>query len=186
MYENSSIVSDFVAVANKLAFQERTGLNVDPDAPIFFWPSRLDPVQKGCQLVAEVLYDIVNKYWADGLRVVFVSGYAEDSFRRNLIEHDFTFLPNCRSRDYKDSPIVKEFLAGDMSHAQTFARGAGTLTIFRGEFSLHGVTEVGGAHPRVTAIFTYDEMPGRVASDEVNIRIYGERAKRIIEARETV
>lgn len=28
-----------------------------------------------------------------GLRVVFVSGYAEDSFRRNLIDHDFLFLP---------------------------------------------------------------------------------------------
>jgi two-component system cell cycle sensor histidine kinase/response regulator CckA len=27
-----------------------------------------------------------------GLRVVFISGYAEDSFRRNLVEHDFLFL----------------------------------------------------------------------------------------------
>ena len=28
-----------------------------------------------------------------GLRVVFISGYAEDSFRRNLGDHDFLFLP---------------------------------------------------------------------------------------------
>jgi len=28
-----------------------------------------------------------------GLPVVFVSGYAEDSFRRNLVDHDFMFLP---------------------------------------------------------------------------------------------
>ncbi len=28
-----------------------------------------------------------------GLRVVFISGYAEDSFRRNLVDHDFEFLP---------------------------------------------------------------------------------------------
>jgi two-component system cell cycle sensor histidine kinase/response regulator CckA len=28
-----------------------------------------------------------------GLRVVFISGYAEDSFRRNLVDHDFLFLP---------------------------------------------------------------------------------------------
>jgi two-component system cell cycle sensor histidine kinase/response regulator CckA len=28
-----------------------------------------------------------------GLQVVFISGYAEDSFRRNLIDHDFMFLP---------------------------------------------------------------------------------------------
>ena len=28
-----------------------------------------------------------------GLRVVFISGYAQDSFRRNLVDHDFLFLP---------------------------------------------------------------------------------------------
>ena len=28
-----------------------------------------------------------------GLRVIFISGYAEDSFRRNLVDHDFLFLP---------------------------------------------------------------------------------------------
>jgi two-component system cell cycle sensor histidine kinase/response regulator CckA len=28
-----------------------------------------------------------------GLRVVFISGYAEDSFRKNLVDHDFLFLP---------------------------------------------------------------------------------------------
>jgi two-component system cell cycle sensor histidine kinase/response regulator CckA len=28
-----------------------------------------------------------------GLRVVFISGYAEDSFRRNLVDRDFLFLP---------------------------------------------------------------------------------------------
>ena len=28
-----------------------------------------------------------------GLRVIFISGYAEDSFRRNLGDHDFLFLP---------------------------------------------------------------------------------------------
>ncbi len=27
------------------------------------------------------------------LRVIFISGYAEESFRRNLVDHDFLFLP---------------------------------------------------------------------------------------------
>jgi two-component system cell cycle sensor histidine kinase/response regulator CckA len=27
------------------------------------------------------------------MRVVFISGYAEDSFRKNLTSHDFLFLP---------------------------------------------------------------------------------------------
>ena len=37
---------------NKLAFQREMGLTENADAPIFFWPSRLDPVQKGPQRTA--------------------------------------------------------------------------------------------------------------------------------------
>lgn len=97
---------------------------------------------------------------------------------------EFTFIPNARSRDGENSEIVDQFLAGDMAHARTFARGAGTLTLFRGEYSLHGVTQIDGTQPRITAIFTYDEQPDRSASDEINIRIYGERAARILYERQ--
>lgn len=96
---------------------------------------------------------------------------------------EFTFIPNARSRDGENRKIVDGFLAGDMTHARTFARGAGTLTLFRGEYSLHGVTRIEGERPRITAIFTYDEQPDRIASDEINIRIYGERAARILAER---
>ncbi|NNE24817.1 MAG: hypothetical protein HKN11_19635, partial [Rhizobiales bacterium] len=40
-----------------------------------------------------------------------------------------------------------------------------------------------GERPRITAIFTYDEQPDRIASDEINIRIYGQRAARILAER---
>ncbi len=46
---------------------------MDDAAPILFWPSRLDPVQKGCQLLAEILYRTVAKYWDRKLQVVFVA-----------------------------------------------------------------------------------------------------------------
>lgn len=59
--------------ANKLALQRLLGLEEDADAPILFWPSRLDPTQKGCQLLAEILYRTVSDYWALGLQVVFVA-----------------------------------------------------------------------------------------------------------------
>ena len=32
---------------NLVAFQNRTGLTVNPDALLYFWPSRLDPFQRG-------------------------------------------------------------------------------------------------------------------------------------------
>jgi starch synthase len=59
--------------ANKLALQRACGLEEDADAPILFWPSRLDPVQKGCQLLADILYRVVADYMALGLQVVFVA-----------------------------------------------------------------------------------------------------------------
>lgn len=62
--------------ANKLYLQERLGLIQNPDAPVFFWPSRLDPVQKGCQLLADILYEMVAKYRDLDLQVVFVASGA--------------------------------------------------------------------------------------------------------------
>lgn len=96
---------------------------------------------------------------------------------------EFAFLPNSRTDDSEDKEAVTRLLTGDMTAAQTFSRGAGTFTLFRGGYSLHGVTEVQGERPRVTAILTYDEQPGRVLSDDVNIRIYGERVEKILAAR---
>jgi len=93
---------------------------------------------------------------------------------------EFTFLPNSRDDDGEDREAVDRLLAGDLSEARTFSRGAGTFTLFRGGYSLHGVTKVEGACPRITAILTYDEQPDRVIADDINIRIYGERVKTIL------
>jgi ADP-glucose type glycogen/starch synthase len=75
---------------NKLEFQRRLGLNPDADAPIFFWPSRLDPAQKGCQLLAHILYDVVSSYWADNLQVAIVANGAYQGVFRDIVrQHDF-------------------------------------------------------------------------------------------------
>jgi len=60
--------------ANKRYLQRELGLIEDEAAPLFFWPSRLDPVQKGCQLLADILYHVVSRYWDRNLQVVFVAG----------------------------------------------------------------------------------------------------------------
>ena len=68
--------------ANKLHLQEMLGLIEDETAPLFFWPSRLDTVQKGCQLFADILYNTVSKYWQDNFQVVFVAnGEYENHFK---------------------------------------------------------------------------------------------------------
>jgi starch synthase len=66
---------------NKRMFQKNLGLIRDTKAPIFFWPSRLDPVQKGCQLLADILYDVVARYWKQNLEIVFV---ADGAFQRHF------------------------------------------------------------------------------------------------------
>ena len=71
---------------HKCEFQHAAGLEVDPDAPLFLWPSRLDPVQKGCQLLAHLLYDIVHEYWDAGLQVAFVSNGPYQDVFWNIVE----------------------------------------------------------------------------------------------------
>jgi ADP-glucose type glycogen/starch synthase len=74
---------------NKVYLQERLGLDINPDAPMLFWPSRLDPVQKGCQLVAEILFKVIDKYTDQGLQVVFVAnGAYQQVFHDIAYEHD--------------------------------------------------------------------------------------------------
>lgn len=59
--------------ANKKEFQKVNGLTVDPKAPLFFWPSRLDPMQKGCQLLADILFQITEEYKNENLQVGIVA-----------------------------------------------------------------------------------------------------------------
>jgi len=47
---------DFLAAKreNLVEFQKRMGLNIDPNAILLYWPSRLDPSQKGIHLLTEI------------------------------------------------------------------------------------------------------------------------------------
>lgn len=104
--------------ANKRALQMRLGLEVDDEAPLLFWPSRLDPVQKGCQLLADILYQVVSDYWALGLQIVFIAdgpyhdpfqnianfhglqhriavrGFSENLSRLGYAASDYTLMPS--------------------------------------------------------------------------------------------
>jgi starch synthase/alpha-amylase len=73
---------------NKRYLQKKLGLIQDDRAPIFFWPSRLDPVQKGCQLLADIFYEIISAYWKQNLQVIFVAnGDYQNTFREIVNFH---------------------------------------------------------------------------------------------------
>ncbi len=59
--------------ANKLALQSRLGISVNPAAPVFFWPSRLDPVQKGPELLTHILHRTVSDHYPECLQIVIVA-----------------------------------------------------------------------------------------------------------------
>jgi len=69
--------------ANKLALQRELGLEEDPNAAIFFWPSRLDPIQKGPQLLCDILQRTVSDYWNRKLQVVVVA----DGPHQHILHH---------------------------------------------------------------------------------------------------
>ena len=58
---------------NKLALQHALGLEENPDAPLFFWPSRLDPVQKGPQLLTDIVYRFLAKHHASGAQLAIIA-----------------------------------------------------------------------------------------------------------------
>jgi len=74
---------------NKRYLQKTLRLVQDDKAPLFFWPSRLDPNQKGCQLLAEILYYVVSKYWKENLQIIFVAnGEFKKHFKEIVRFHD--------------------------------------------------------------------------------------------------
>lgn len=75
---------------NKRFLQRNLGLIEDQTAPLFFWPSRLDPIQKGCQVLAEILYQLVSTYWRHNLQIVFVAdGPYQEVFQNIVNQHQF-------------------------------------------------------------------------------------------------
>jgi starch synthase len=72
---------------NKRRFQEEMSLHRDDSAPIFFWPSRLDPAQKGCQLLAHILYDVISAYRQDNLQVAIVANGAFQKHFHDIVRH---------------------------------------------------------------------------------------------------
>jgi starch synthase/alpha-amylase len=70
---------------NKRFLQKKLGLIQDDRAPIFFWPSRLDPIQKGCQLLAEIFYSVISHYWNQNLQIVFVANGDYQMVFRNIV-----------------------------------------------------------------------------------------------------
>ncbi len=75
-------------LAAKRKLQQELGLERDDRAPVFFWPSRLDPMQKGCQLLSDILYRAVHEFWGDDIQfAIIANGAYQNVFRQIAAFH---------------------------------------------------------------------------------------------------
>ena len=135
---------------NKVWLQERLGLEIDADAPVLFWPSRLDPVQKGCQLLAERLYEVINKYWDRTLQIVFVAnGGFQQIFHDIVATHDlYKRVAVC---DFEECLSHIGFAASDFMLMPSLFEPCGLPQMTSALYgSLPIVRDTGGLHDSIT------------------------------------
>jgi starch synthase len=73
--------------ANKLALQRELQLHENPNAPLLFWPSRLDPMQKGPQLFSDILYRLVSDYWHEEMQVAIIANGPHQKYFHQIVSH---------------------------------------------------------------------------------------------------
>ena len=73
--------------AARKRFCEQTGLAYHPDSPLLFWPSRMDPIQKGPQLLAQILYQLVSDHWSENLQVAIVANGDYQRHFYDIVRH---------------------------------------------------------------------------------------------------
>lgn len=135
--------------ANKVSFQRKVGLEENPDAPLFFWPSRLDPAQKGPQLLTDILYRFMSRYWKQRVQIAVVAnGVYQQPFHDLVRHHDlYGRLAVC---DFSQSLSQLGFAASDFTLVPSLFEPCG-LPQMVGQIygSLPVVHDTGGLHDTV-------------------------------------
>ena len=140
--------------ANKASFQRKMGLFEDPNAPIFFWPSRLDPVQKGPQLLTDILYRVVHKHRDKNLQVAIVAnGPHQRHFHDIVRRHDlYGRVAVC---DFDESLSRRGYAASDFILMPSLFEPCGLPQMVGPIYgSLPVAHDTGGLHDTV---FPFDE-----------------------------
>ena len=73
--------------ANRTAFQQKMGLNVNPLAILFYWPSRLDPFQKGVTLLESIAQNFISAY-PDAQIAIVGDGVGNDRTHADIMRPD--------------------------------------------------------------------------------------------------
>jgi len=91
----------------------------------------------------------------------------------------FEYVPDLRSDESENFEQVQQVLDGDSNRVKRLKLEAGTLSLFRGHYSMHRVTEVEGNRTRIQAILGFSTTPDLQGNLESSILHYGPRVARI-------
>ena len=91
----------------------------------------------------------------------------------------FEYVPELRSDESENFEQVQQVLDGASDRVKRLKLEAGTLCLFRGHYSMHRVTEVGGSRTRIQAILGFSTTPDLHGSLDSSILHYGPRVARI-------
>ncbi len=143
---------------NKCVLQKNLGLIIDSAAPIFFWPSRLDSIQKGSRLFAENLYDIVSRYWEQKLQVVFVANGEFQVYFNRIV--DFHNLHNrIAVCNFKESLARNAYGAADFVLMPSLFEPCGLPQMIGAIYgALPVVHDTGGLHDSVVHLNVEQNM----------------------------
>ena len=75
------------------------------------------------------------------------------------VRRRYEYVPAIRSAEDENADAVRAVLAGNRELVRSFDIEPGTLTLFRGRYSLHRVTPVVGAIARLNAVLAYASVP---------------------------
>jgi len=91
----------------------------------------------------------------------------------------FEYAPGIRSESDENFAAVQAVLDDRSERVLSNRLQAGTLSLFRGHYSLHRVTPVEGKRQRIQAILGYTTKPNLFGSKESSILHYGPRVAEI-------
>jgi len=86
---------------------------------------------------------------------------------------DFEVAPLIRSAQDERYPRVKRVLEGDSDEVIRLPMTPGTLLIFEGRWSIHRVSPIAGATPRLVGLLAYDTKPGTDSTELLKLSRYG-------------
>jgi len=134
---------------NKIAFQSKTGLIINDRAPLFFWPNRLDPIQKGCQLLTDILYRLTADYAEQGFQLAIVANGEYQKYFRQIVEYH-NLYDRVTVCDFDDALSHLAFAASDFILMPSLFEPCGLPQMTSQLYgSLPVVHDTGGLHDTV-------------------------------------